>query len=90
MFNALKDFGTDVATGALVIGGDGRYFNPEAIQVSVILLRYTHICMCVCLCVDDATTNHHRPTHAPAPPKKTKTKKKVITKMAVATHQPTN
>ncbi len=34
VFNALVDFGTDVTLGgSLVIGGDGRYFNPEAIQI---------------------------------------------------------
>eukprot|EP00595_Chromulina_sp_UTEXLB2642_P000226 CAMPEP_0196761712 /NCGR_PEP_ID=MMETSP1095-20130614/1014_1 /TAXON_ID=96789 ORGANISM="Chromulina nebulosa, Strain UTEXLB2642" /NCGR_SAMPLE_ID=MMETSP1095 /ASSEMBLY_ACC=CAM_ASM_000446 /LENGTH=1067 /DNA_ID=CAMNT_0042111603 /DNA_START=38 /DNA_END=3241 /DNA_ORIENTATION=- len=32
-FNALKDNGTDVTDGALVIGGDGRYYNLVAIQV---------------------------------------------------------
>jgi len=31
-FDALKAEGTDL-TGTLVIGGDGRYYNPEAIQV---------------------------------------------------------
>ena len=33
VFNAIKDFGTDVTIGSLVIGGDGRYYNPEAIQI---------------------------------------------------------
>lgn len=33
VFNSLVDFGTDVTNGSLVIGGDGRYFNPEAIQI---------------------------------------------------------
>ena len=32
-FDAVKATGTDVSQGSLVIGGDGRYFNPDAIQI---------------------------------------------------------
>lgn len=34
-FNALKDMGTDLADGSLLIGGDGRFYNDVAIQVIV-------------------------------------------------------
>ena len=34
-FDAVKAAGTDVSVGSLVIGGDGRYYNPEAIQIIV-------------------------------------------------------
>lgn len=33
--NALSASGTDVTDGALLLGGDGRYYNEEAIQVIV-------------------------------------------------------
>jgi len=33
--NALSANGTDVTDGALLLGGDGRYYNDEAIQVIV-------------------------------------------------------
>jgi phosphoglucomutase len=34
-FDAIKAIGTDVSQGSLVIGGDGRYFNPEAIHIII-------------------------------------------------------
>jgi phosphoglucomutase len=34
-FTALAETGTDVSSGSLLIGGDGRYFNAEAIQIIV-------------------------------------------------------
>lgn len=34
-FNALPENGTDVSDGALLIGGDGRFYNPEATQVII-------------------------------------------------------
>jgi phosphoglucomutase len=34
-FDAIKAGGTNVSEGTLVIGGDGRYYNPDAIQVIV-------------------------------------------------------
>jgi phosphoglucomutase len=34
-FDAIKASGTNLSEGSLVIGGDGRYFNPQAIQIIV-------------------------------------------------------
>ena len=34
-FDAIKAAGTDVSVGTLLIGGDGRYFNPSAIQTII-------------------------------------------------------
>lgn len=34
-FTALNQLGTDVSKGALLLGGDGRYFNDKAIQIIV-------------------------------------------------------
>lgn len=35
VLDAVKEGGTNVSEGTLVIGGDGRYFNPEAIQIII-------------------------------------------------------
>jgi phosphoglucomutase len=35
VFNTLKDEGVPIANGILVVSGDGRYWNPEAIQIII-------------------------------------------------------
>ena len=35
VFDAIIKFGTDVSKGTLLIGGDGRYFNEQAIQIII-------------------------------------------------------
>ena len=34
-FNALPEYGTDLSEGALLLGGDGRFYNDVAIQVII-------------------------------------------------------
>jgi phosphoglucomutase len=34
-YDAIKESGTDLGQGSLLIGGDGRYYNPEAIQIII-------------------------------------------------------
>jgi phosphoglucomutase len=34
-FTALSELGTDITTGSLLLGGDGRYYNAEAIQIII-------------------------------------------------------
>jgi len=34
-FDAIKDSGTNLSEGTLLIGGDGRYFNDQAIQIII-------------------------------------------------------
>lgn len=34
-YDSIKESGTNVAEGSLLIGGDGRYYNPEAIQIII-------------------------------------------------------
>ena len=34
-FNALPDYGTDLTSGGLLLGGDGRYYNDKALQVII-------------------------------------------------------
>jgi len=35
VFNALKETGTKIEGGTLVVSGDGRFWNPEAIQIII-------------------------------------------------------
>jgi phosphoglucomutase len=34
-YDSIKESGTNLSEGSLLIGGDGRYYNPEAIQIIV-------------------------------------------------------
>jgi phosphoglucomutase len=34
-FNALPEYGTDLTSGGLLLGGDGRYYNDKALQVII-------------------------------------------------------
>jgi phosphoglucomutase len=75
VFTSLEEEKTPMKGGTLVISGDGRYFNRDAVQIiakiavahGVSRLWIGQVCVSVCLSVCLSVCVHHGQTQTPTP-----------------------